>query len=85
MAEVVDGSPARALARAGERPGRTRNRRRQYEQRRAAARNTKDLLKAAADYFWGTFAAMSPDEVEIICDRLVAHVDSERRRIDGSP
>jgi hypothetical protein len=80
----VDSLPARAIARAGEPPGRTRNRRERYDRRRNEARNTKDLLAAATDYFRATFAGYSAQEVLSICDRLVAHTDSERRRADGS-
>lgn len=83
MAEIAT-SPARAVVRAGEAPGRTRNRLRRYLDRRAGARTTKDLLAAATDYFRATFAGYSPAEVQAICDRLVEYTDSERRRADGT-
>lgn len=83
MAEVGAATPVRTLVRAGEPPGRTRNRRQRYENRRLDARNTRDLLAAAADYFRATFAGFSPEEVQTICDRLVDFTDSERRRADG--
>lgn len=83
MAEV-ETSLVRALARTRETPGRTRNRHRRYEQRRADARSTGDLLTAAADYFRATFAGHSPEEVLGVCNRLVEYTDVERRRVDGS-
>lgn len=83
MAEVGAAAGARVITRAPEPPGRTRNRRQRYENRKLEARNTKDLLAAATDYFRATFAGFSPEEVQTICDRLVAYTDSERRRADG--
>jgi hypothetical protein len=83
VAEGVENSPAPALTRAGEPPGKYRNRLLRYQARRAAARTTRDLVKAATDYFWGTFAGYSPAEIEIICDRLVEYTDSEKRRTDA--
>lgn len=83
MAEV-DTSLARVIARAREAPGRTRNRYRRYEQRKARARSTRDLLAAATDYFRATFAGYSPEEILGICDRLIEYTDDERRRADGT-
>lgn len=65
--------------------GQIRNRRRQYEDRVAAARGRpRHLLKAATDYFWGTFADLPPDQVRAVCDRLVEMTDDERRKIHGA-
>lgn len=83
MAEV-ETFPARAVVRAGEAPAKIRNRRQRYLDRRASARTTRDLLAAATDYFRATFAGYSPEEVQTICDRLVEHTDSERRKADGT-
>lgn len=83
MAEV-DPSPARAAARAGEAPGKARNRRLRYQERRGRARTTRELLAAAADYFRATFSGYPPERVQEICDRLVEHTDSERSKSDGT-
>lgn len=78
MAEVE--SPPRGRA---EPPGRTRARRRQFEQRMAAAKDTAAQLRAATDYFRGTFTGYSPAEVHQICHLLAELADSERRRLRG--
>lgn len=72
------------MAEVDRRSGRLHNRRRRYETRVADARTTRDLLKAATDYFWGTFSGLSRDDAEGAANRLVEHTDNERRRLDGA-
>jgi hypothetical protein len=64
-------------------PGRTRNRRRRYDQRIAHAKNTPQLLAAVAEYIRGMFIDYSPAEVQQICDTLAGTADDERRRFRG--
>ncbi len=72
------------MAEVSRRSGRLRNRRRLYEARVAEARGPGDLLKAAVDYFRGTFSGASWDQAQGVADRLVEHADDERRRLDGT-
>ncbi len=65
-------------------PGRVRNARLRYQQRRLAARTTRDVLAAAADYFRGAFAQLPKAQAEEVCDRLIEMTDDERRRVSGA-
>lgn len=65
-------------------PGRTRNRRKLFDDRMASARTTGHMLAAVAYYIRGMFADYSPDEVQALCHRLAEAADDERRRLRGT-
>lgn len=79
MAEVDAAVRGRA-----EPPGRTRNRRRLFDDRIASARTTGHMLMALTSYIRGMFAEYSADEVQVLCHRLAEAADDERRRLRGT-
>lgn len=80
MAEAVKGLVRGRI----EPPGRTRNRRRNFERRMTEARTTAEQIQAAVDYFSGSFAHCSPSEIDQLCRNLADYTDSERGRLRDS-
>jgi hypothetical protein len=64
-------------------PARSVNRRRVFEERVAAARNTKEVLRALAGYLQGMFSRHSLEDVKDIAGNLADDMDMERRRHCG--
>lgn len=65
-------------------PGRTRNRRRLYEERLARATTPTQMLAAIASYIRGMFIDYTPTEIIQVCHALAETADAERRRLRGS-
>jgi hypothetical protein len=81
MAEVAEG-PVRGRV---ERPGRTRGRRKRYDERMTAARSTSEMLGAVSDYIRSMFVDYGPAEVSSICHELAEAADEQRRKHRGDP
>jgi hypothetical protein len=65
-------------------PGRTRNRRKLYDERMLRATTPSQMLMAIASYIRGMFIDYTPAEIIQICHALAEAADAERRRLRGS-
>lgn len=81
MAEMTTQGPVQGRT---EPPGRTRNRRRLYDERMARAITPSQMLAAIASYIRGMFIDYTPAEILEICHTLAEAADAERRRHRGS-